>query len=113
MKQKPCHEDHLPRDGPDHRSRPEFLNRGDRGRVDEKLAIVGGSLNQKDPAVGAPKAPPNRLQPSDVYTRVFVVHGQDLVPAVVNPWPSIKQDWRKEVQLENIVGATRKIEDPV
>src|SRR5215213_10503600 len=88
MKHQPRHKDHLARYGSDHRSSPEFLDRRNRGRVDEKLAIVGGGLDEKDPAVGSPNTAPSRLEPSDVQPRVFIVPGQDLVPAVINPWPS-------------------------
>src|SRR5215207_1491420 len=66
MKHQPRHKDHLARYGSDHRSSPEFLDRRNRGRVDEKLAIVGGGLDEKDPAVGSPNTAPSRLEPSDV-----------------------------------------------
>src|SRR5215207_1970536 len=113
MKHQPRHKDHLARYGSDHRSSPEFLDRTDRCRVDEKLAIVGGGLNEKDPAVGAPNTAPSRLEPSDVQSRVLVVPGQGLVPAVVNPRPSPTEDGPKKVQLQNVGANAPEVEKAI
>src|SRR5262249_8772220 len=88
----------------------KLVERGDRSRMNEQLADVGGHLNEENPAVVAPQPSSDRLQERDVERRSAIILVERLVPTVVDPHPVPAQDRAEELHPQDMGADPPEIE---
>jgi hypothetical protein len=78
---------------------PDVSERRDRGGVDEQLADVARHLNEEDPTVVPPQAPPCRLEEGNVEVRGLIILVENLIPAVIDAWTLPAAGWDRRSRL--------------
>jgi hypothetical protein len=79
--------------------------------VDQKLADIGGRLDQENPSIVPPQPSPDSVDKRNVEIRVKIVVRERQVPSVIDPNALARQDRPEELKLENMRADAPEIEE--